>query len=251
MTRNRNRTNETADGSFSLQTAFGVKSVRVAHKRVRMLRLRVWPDGTLRLSVPVRTPEAELRSFVDKILPWIEKQLRKFAERKSAAVETEVRAGGTVRILGRDLTVRLIQGPLRQIELGKAELRVFSPWTGNPAILRRHYEQWRLARAQKLFQERLDILYPLVAHRHVLKPGIRVRIMRSRWGSCGRRTGRINLNGQLLKVPMACIDYVIVHELAHFIHPRHDRTFYAFLATCLPDWSEREQALDREAVLGF
>lgn len=236
---------------FPLDTVFGVKSVHIARKPVRALRLRVSMDGTLRLSAPVRMPEREIRLFVGKNLPWIEKQLRKFAGQKPVRIETDIRDGGKVRILGRDLIVRVIQGPLRKIEADGFELRIFSPWAGNPAILRRQYEQWRLARAQSLFQERLDALYPIVADRNVPKPGLRVRIMRTRWGSCGRRTGRINLNSQLLKVPVACIDYVILHELVHFLHPYHDRTFYAFLGACLPDFSEREHELNQETVLGF
>lgn len=247
----RSRAGEAAGTDFPLQTSFGVKIVQVVRKPVRALRLRVGPEGVLRVSVPVRMAAREVRAFVEKNLSWVEKQLRKFAQQKPVKVETEIREGGRVRILGENLTVRLIQGPLRKIETDAAELRVFSPWTGNPAILRRQYEQWRLARAKVLFQERLDVLYPIVAKHPVPKPGLRVRIMRTRWGSCGRRTGRINLNGQLLKAPVACIDYVILHELVHFLYPRHDRAFYTFLESCLPEWSEREQLLNRETVFGF
>lgn len=245
------RVAKTENEGFTVETCFGVRPVQIVRKPVRMLRLRISMDGTLRLTAPVRVPKQEIRLFVRKSLPWIEKQLRKFAEQKPVKVETEVRDGGKVRILGRDLIVRLVQGAIRKIEADGSELRVFSPWTGNPAILRRQYEQWRLVQAKKFLQERLDCLYPIVADRNVPKPGIRVRFMKTRWGSCGRRTGRINLNSQLFKVPVVCIDYVILHELAHFLHPYHNRAFYGFLETCLPDWSEREQMLKRETVLGF
>ena len=66
--------------------------------------------------------------------------------------------------------------------------------------------------------------------------------MRSRYGSCSHR-GAITLNRRLMATPLACIDYVLIHELCHLRHFAHDRAFYALLETMLPDWRERKSRL--------
>ena len=44
-----------------------------------------------------------------------------------------------------------------------------------------------------------------------------------------------------------CIEYVVMHELCHFIHPNHSKQFYGFLAMLMPDWKERKQLLNKTA----
>jgi predicted metal-dependent hydrolase len=66
-------------------------------------------------------------------------------------------------------------------------------------------------------------------------PRIVVRRMAKRWGSC-TTTGNVILNLDLVKGPVHCIDYVIVHELCHLKVHSHDRKCSRLLARCLPDW---------------
>lgn len=70
-----------------------------------------------------------------------------------------------------------------------------------------------------------------------------VRTMNTRWGSCSSATGRITLNTKLYYKPDECVEYVIVHELCHLIHPDHGKGFYALLEKELPDWKRRRKQL--------
>jgi hypothetical protein len=70
-----------------------------------------------------------------------------------------------------------------------------------------------------------------------------VRIMNTRWGSCSSATGRITLNLKLYFKTDLCIEYVIVHELCHLIHPDHGNGFYTLLERELPDWKHRRKQL--------
>jgi predicted metal-dependent hydrolase len=62
--------------------------------------------------------------------------------------------------------------------------------------------------------------------------------MKRRWGSHSRAR-RITLNADLIRALLPCIDYVIIHELAHARHPIHGRAFFAVLALMMPDWERR------------
>ena len=81
-------------------------------------------------------------------------------------------------------------------------------------------------------------------------PALRVKKMQTLWGSCSRKHHTINLNFYLFKAQVACVEYVILHELLHFIYPKHNDEFYATLTVLMPDWQERKRLLDYEIVLG-
>ncbi len=85
---------------------------------------------------------------------------------------------------------------------------------------------------------------PLTMREESSGQGIRltVRRMRTRWGSCSR-DGHITLNRDLVHVPRALIDYVVLHEVCHLVHLNHSPAFYFQLARCLPDWRERRREL--------
>ena len=74
-------------------------------------------------------------------------------------------------------------------------------------------------------------------------PEVKLRGMRTRWGSCSRPK-TILLNPELIKTPLYCIEYVIMHELCHLQHPDHSRAFRRLLTRCMPDWERRKSKLE-------
>ena len=70
-----------------------------------------------------------------------------------------------------------------------------------------------------------------------------IRAMTSRWGSCTAKTRRIRLNAALVYCPFECLEYVIVHELAHLRESNHSPRFWAAVADALPDYKERYKKL--------
>jgi len=74
---------------------------------------------------------------------------------------------------------------------------------------------------------------------------IRIKRMRSRWGSCGPQ-GDINLNWILAFMPPEILEYVVFHELCHLRHRNHSQAFWSLVATRIPDWRRRREWLKRE-----
>ena len=73
---------------------------------------------------------------------------------------------------------------------------------------------------------------------------VKIRQMKTRWGSCNAHKSYINLNIELIKKPKKCIEYVIFHELAHLIHPNHSKEFYDYLTLFMSDWQNRKRVLE-------
>ncbi len=65
---------------------------------------------------------------------------------------------------------------------------------------------------------------------------VRFRKMKSRWGSCNIKSKVICLNTELVKKPIKCIEYVLVHEMVHLLERKHDARFYGFMDKFYPSW---------------
>lgn len=97
---------------------------------------------------------------------------------------------------------------------------------------------------EKVFREICDEIYPLFEPYGVAYPQIKIRCMTSRWGSCQPAKGIITLNSRLIAAPRSSIEYVVLHEFAHFIHPNHSKDFWNLVAYFMPDYKKRKKALD-------
>ena len=75
-------------------------------------------------------------------------------------------------------------------------------------------------------------------------PEIRFKKMTSRWGSCMPGKNLVTFNTALAAVPPECAEYFVVHELCHFLHPNHSKSFYAEVEKHIPDWKERKKKLN-------
>ncbi len=71
--------------------------------------------------------------------------------------------------------------------------------------------------------------------------------MAKRWGSCSK-SGDILLNTNLVKTPLYCIDYVIMHELCHLKFHTHSDRYYNLLSKYMPDWEKRKERLEKATI---
>ena len=181
-----------------------------------------------------------------------EKNIKYILERKQVKnINMRVRPDGSVRVSA---------GPwadASQIDdfvLSKAEfiLKAMKRFENMAEAEEKYQEELVKAKAGReslladvsLFTEILDEFYPLFVPYGVKKPKLRVRTMKSCWGSCLVNKGIITLNRKLLMKPRECIEYVVVHELCHLIHPNHSKQFYGFMEQFMPDWKERKARLN-------
>lgn len=88
-----------------------------------------------------------------------------------------------------------------------------------------------------IFKERLDNVYSKIKEK-IPYPNLKVRKMNSRWGVCNRRSVSITLNLELIKKDIKYLDYVIVHELCHFVEFNHSSEFWDIVSKYNPDYKE-------------
>ena len=88
-----------------------------------------------------------------------------------------------------------------------------------------------------IYNERLDYYYHLFEE-NIPIPNLKIRKMTSRWGVCNIKNHNVTLNLELSKYNIECLNYVIVHELSHFIHPNHSKDFWFLVSKYYPNYKE-------------
>lgn len=225
-------------------------NVEVQYKDIKRVRLKVFPNYEVKVSVPLNTPEEWVAQFLNDKLAWIEEKLELF--KKTAAIEKEsvIKSGVSTRIMGRQLTIKTLYGRQKCVQTNDAEVLIFSPHINDDASIGIQFNNWWQKTSKQYFVSIVKRMYPIIEKHQIELPIVVVKKMKTLWGSSSPKHGKINLNYYLFKAPVPCIEYVILHELAHFLYPKHNKDFYAFLTVHMPDWKERKKLLDFEIVLG-
>lgn len=102
--------------------------------------------------------------------------------------------------------------------------------------------KWLKNQTKKIFKERLDLIYKSF-NENIIYPDLKIRNMKSRWGVCNKK-GYITLNSNLIKYNISEIDYVIVHELSHYVHFDHSKEFWNTVSKYFPDYKKSKKVLN-------
>lgn len=101
---------------------------------------------------------------------------------------------------------------------------------------------WYKKEISRIFKEHLDSYYNKFEE-NITYPILKIRAMKTRWGVCNRKIKSVTLNLNLVKYDSTCLDYVIVHELSHFVHFNHSKAFWNTVEKYYPSYKEIEKKL--------
>ena len=231
---------------MAIRLELGDIIIDVVLKDIKNVHLSVYPPaGRVRIAAPAHMDLDTIRVFAVTKLDWIKRQQRKMQvqerEPPREFLERESHYVWGARYL---LTVKEEEArPAVELEPHRLVLRVRPGFTEaqRQALIDGWYrDQLRRAAAPLIakWEERLGVQVARCF----------VRRMRTKWGSCNHRRRTIRLNTDLAKKPPDCLEYIIVHELAHLIEPTHGPRFVALMDDLLPTWRLRRQALNELPV---
>ncbi|MEQ9104481.1 MAG: SprT family zinc-dependent metalloprotease [Rhodothermales bacterium] len=210
------------------------------------LGIAVHPDGRVVVRAPLDADSEFIRSRIKRRARWITHQQRRFATFVQPLMEKEYVSGETHRYLGGQYRLKIVRADAT-LEAVKLIGRFFEVHTNLPNVpehTRVLLEAWYAEAARRHLHHRFVEAVAQMRRYGIGDPELVVRVMKRRWGSC-TPTNRIMLNRWLVLAPTYCIDYVVIHELCHIIHPHHGRAFYQLLDRVLPDWRRRKEQLEQ------
>jgi len=229
-------------------------SIEVTRKKINTLRIVVYPpDGRVSVSAPLEASDEIVRQMVLERMDWIVSARRKMQARGAAAVPApavpQLVSGEEVLFRGQRLTLRVVEQPgpaqavLRPGGILELRLRRGSTVAQRAALLEDFYRDY-LAHSVPLLIQKWE------KRMGVQASALTIRRMKTRWGSCNFRTHRITLNLELARRSDACLELVLVHELAHLLEHGHTPKFRALMSSYLPNWKTLEKELKKKPISG-
>lgn len=220
------------------------------YKNVKRINLRIHRDGRVCISANRFVSQRQIESFIirnaDFILQTLDKfkTMREAGDGMAAGKNREYRDGDILYLKGEPYRLRVTAAKKETVEIAGRVILLSQKDTGNAERRKRMMEKFLTEKCREEIEAVCKKVYPTFERMGVAWPQIRIRSMVSRWGSCQPSGGVLTFARQLLETPQPCIEYVVVHEFAHFIHPDHSPKFHAFLSALLPDWKERRKLLN-------
>ena len=216
----------------------------LTRKSVKNLNMRVKPNGEIHVSANRLVPVKYIDKFVLTHEKTILKALDKYEKmRANTLPPLQYVSGEKVRFLGEKLHLLVEASPIEEVEKIGQFLFIRVKDTTDFKRKEKLMKRWLSERQKEVFHEICEEIHPLFKPYGVKYPLVKIRSMKSRWGSCQPQRGIITLNGKMIAAPREAIEYVVLHEFAHFVHPNHSKDFYGLVEQLMPDWKERRALL--------
>ncbi|MBK9080494.1 MAG: M48 family metallopeptidase [Hyphomicrobium sp.] len=217
---------------------------RALHSKRKTLAISVHPDGLVEVVAPNGTAQSTIEERLQRRAAWIVQQRRYFEQFQPRTPERRFVSGEAHLYLGRQYRLKIEKGALDEVRLKGGYFRVTASGPASTESIAGLMGGWYRSHANEKLFERFKTMTERYARVPLTPPTLAIRSMQRRWGSYSGN-GRITLNIDLVRAPIACIDYVIVHELAHGRHPNHGRAFFDLLTQMMPDWEKRKATMER------
>lgn len=221
-------------------------SIEVSRKPIKNMNLRIYPpDGLVKVSAPLSFSEHLIRQNLQEKSAWIHSQRERIRHRSSYREEA-LQTGATVEFKGKShlLFIEEHHGPAHT-EIQDELLYCYLHPNPTQAEIQLHLERW--------YRREMEALLPdLIQHwQQIISVNVEqwgIKKMRTRWGSCNTRARRIWLNLSLIKKPLSCLEYVLVHELVHLLEASHNHRFYALMTEFMPQWRDYQYLLEGKQI---
>ena len=214
-------------------------------KDVKNINLRIKADQSILVSANPQVPVTVIEDFILSKSEYILKALAHYEElAKYAPQPKQYVDGETFRILGHNRRLKVVEGKQNKVESDESYITLTVKNTNDFALKKRTMDRWLMKICKETVQSLCDAVYPKFQKYGVSYPCIRYRNMVSRWGSCQPKRCVLTFNYALVEAPVSCIEYVVVHEFVHFLHPNHSKRFYQQLAMFMPDWEKLKSLLE-------
>ena len=228
---------------------FGTRKISYnLHRQDRKrMRIVVAPELTVDVFAPATDDDDQVQAAVMKKAAWIAGKLDALERYHPLPAPKQYISGETLVYLGRQYRLKVEQGSRQPAKLAGQFLWVWVEDRKNTQSVGKTVDSWYRKRAHETLGRYMEKSYAIASRHGVPEPVLLIRTMRRRWGSCSPK-GRITLNLNLVKAPVHCIEYVIMHELCHLKYHNHSKSFYSLLTRCQPDWRKRKVELDKVVI---
>ena len=198
-------------------------NIIIEKKNNKNTYLKVKENNTILITTNYFTPKKQIMKLIEDNQSFILRNLKRLEKRQER--------NDKFLLLGKEYNIIVI--PNNKIEIINNNIYV-------PNM--KKLDTWLNKQMRDLFLKRLDYYYNMFEE-NIPYPSLRIRKMKTRWGVCNTKLKVVTLNSELLKYDIEKLDYVIVHELSHLIHPNHSKDFWNLVSKYCPNYKKIRKEL--------
>jgi predicted metal-dependent hydrolase len=224
----------------------GSLTVDVVKKDIKNVHLSVYPpEGKVRISAPLRMTSENIRLFAISKLQWIRLQQGKLVSQERE-MPREYLQRESHYLWGKRYLLDIVEADSApRIEIRHRQIVLQIRPSSSAERRRELLEQWYRSQLKAAVQ---PLIVKWERAMGVTVKQVFVRRMKTKWGSCSPSSASVRFNTDLAKKPPECLEYIVVHELAHLIEPTHNDRFTALLDRMMPNWRSYRQLLNQLPV---
>ena len=218
--------------------------VEVVRKDIKNLHVGVYPPGgRIRVAAPLHLDDDALRMAVIARLGWIRRKQGEF-EQQDRQSKREFVSGESHYFEGRRYRLDVIE------DEGRPSVRLISNTRMALRVRRGADRDSREAVLHEWYRGQLRDRLPALIEKWEPRVGIgvaevRIKRMKTRWGTCNSEARRIWLNLELIKKSTSCLEFILVHEMVHLTERSHNEQFRGLMGTLMPQWRAHRDHLNR------
>ncbi|HCC71426.1 MAG TPA: metal-dependent hydrolase [Bacteroidales bacterium] len=216
----------------------GTVQAVLIRKPIRNIYIRVYPpDGKVIVTVPGRMTEIAIEEFLEKKRDWIIKQHQRL-KNKAFEGPKKYEHGEYHWYEGKKYMLEIGKGNRKQgVSLDENRLLMNINNIHDTKVKEKLLDSWY----RENMRDKLPALLKKWERRMDLKVSeLRIKKMKSKWGSCNISSRRIWLSLELAKYDDSILEYILVHEMVHLLERKHNSRFYKLMDKYLPEWKERK-----------
>jgi predicted metal-dependent hydrolase len=231
---------------MAAQIDLGGMRVDVVHKDIKNLHLSVLPpQGRVRIAAPLHMKLDTIRVFVISRLAWIRSQQNKMQVQERETPRQYLSRESHYVWGKRYLLQKVEKDEAPTIALKRSRLVMQVRPEASETRCQGLLDAW--------YREQIRTTVPGLVAKWEPVMGVRVgrvfvQRMKTKWGSCNPSSRAIRLNTDLAKKPPECLEYIVVHEMAHLLEPTHNARFISLMDLFMPQWQHVRATLNRLPV---
>ncbi len=219
-------------------------TIDVVRKDIKNIHLAVYPPtGRVRIAAPLLVNEDAIRLFAISKLGWIKRYQRKF-EVQERITPREYKNRESHYFQGTRYLLNIIEMAAAPKVVLKNKTYIDLYVRPEASTAKRHeiMNEWYRRELKKSIPELIE---KWEKRMNVTVNEWRVKLMKTKWGSCNIAKKRIWLNLELAKKPFHCLEYIIVHEMVHLLERHHNDKFLYYMDKYLPNWKQLKVELNK------
>ena len=197
--------------------------VIIEKKNNKNTYIRVKENNTILVTTNYFVTKKQIIELLNNNKPFILKSIKR--------LEKKEELNNKFLLLGKEYNI---------IEMTNSKIEIVGNNIYTPNM--KKLDNWLSKQMKELFLKRLNYYYNLFEE-EIPYPNLKIRKMKTRWGVCNRKNTTVTLNSELLKYDINKLDYVVVHELSHFIHFNHSKNFWNLVSKYCPEYKKIRKEL--------